>query len=489
MTLKWQSGGGSVTGGGQRRARRTLLGLLVLLLALTGAGLAFWWVDPSVPGPAGSGTGALPAPVVLDVDLPAAAPAPSIAPPLTRAATGVAAPARVAGALRPGLAADALGPHVAVRVADLSDGAVVFRSGSAPIVPASTLKLLTATAALEVLGPDHVFTTRVVQGPGRQIVLVGGGDPSLLSRPPSARDRADTYPPRADLRSLAAQTARALEGSTSVRLRFDTSLFSGPVAARSWEPGYLPDGVVAPISALWVDEGRTRSGVGRVANPPLRAARVFARALTAEGLRVVGVPRPGAAPREATPVASVDSAPLELIVQRLLEVSDNEAAEVLLRHIGLEQSGRGSFAAGIAGTVDALRHLGVPLAGARLHDGSGLSRANRLDPRTLVAVLRLAADPAHPELRSVLTGLPVAGSTGSLSERFTASAVAGRGVVRAKTGTLTGVSALAGLATDRNGATLVFVLAADRVRLEDTLAARAALDGLAAALGGCRCAA
>ena len=102
-------------------------------------------------------------------------------------------------------------------------------------------------------------------------------------------------------------------------------------------------------------------------------------------------------------------------------------------------------------------------------------------------MLRLAASDRHPELRPVLTGLPVAGFTGSLASRFDDGRPRGRGRVRAKTGTLTGVSALAGVATDLDGDPMVFVLMADRIELLDTLDARDALDALAAALGACHC--
>jgi D-alanyl-D-alanine carboxypeptidase/D-alanyl-D-alanine-endopeptidase (penicillin-binding protein 4) len=90
----------------------------------------------------------------------------------------------------------------------------------------------------------------------------------------------------------------------------------------------------------------------------------------------------------------------------------------------------------------------------------------------------------------VLTGLPVAGFNGSLSERFTeTSDKEGRGSVRAKTGTLTGVSGLAGTVTDRTGTPMVFAVLADDIALLDTLDARAALDDIASALAACRCAA
>jgi D-alanyl-D-alanine carboxypeptidase/D-alanyl-D-alanine-endopeptidase (penicillin-binding protein 4) len=132
-----------------------------------------------------------------------------------------------------------------------------------------------------------------------------------------------------------------------------------------------------------------------------------------------------------------------------------------------------------------LRGLGIDLHRARLYDGSGLSRHDRLDALTLVQVLQLAATTDHPELRPVLTGLPVASFNGSLEGRF--EHTAGQGWVRAKTGTLSGTSALAGLATDARGRLVVFAFVSNHVPIVGTLEARAALDHLAAVLAACRC--
>jgi D-alanyl-D-alanine carboxypeptidase/D-alanyl-D-alanine-endopeptidase (penicillin-binding protein 4) len=131
----------------------------------------------------------------------------------------------------------------------------------------------------------------------------------------------------------------------------------------------------------------------------------------------------------------------------------------------------------------------VDTRGDRLHDGSGLSRRDRIRPDTLVDVLRTASSPRHPGLREVITGLPVAGFTGSLTYRFDEGASAARGRVRAKTGTLTGVHALAGIATDVDGDQMVFVADADRVPPAWQLWAQDRLDRLVGALGACRCAA
>ncbi len=480
-----------------RRAwRRRLAVLTGVLLVLGGLVAAYWRLAPGevdlpglvAPGPdQASSTAPVPEPTpsALGVEPPTPAPPDPVAAPLERPDAGTVDRAAVRLALRQGLADESLGPHVVARVAGLSDGRTVLARGSSPFVPASTLKLLTVAAALESLGPDHVFETRVVQAAGNRIVLVGGGDPTLAARP---ADGPEIYPVRPDLQALADLTVQALGRGSTVRLGYDASLFTGPSASSHWEPDYVPDEVVAPISALWVDGGRPASGFGRVEDPPAAAAAVFARALERRGVTVTGPVLAATAPAAEGELAVVTSAPLEQIAERVLETSDNEGAESLLRHVGLTVSGAASFRGGVAGVRSVLGSLGVPLTGARLYDGSGLSRENRLDPETLTSLLYVAADPSHPELRALLSGLPVAGATGSLGDRFTEEARPGRGMVRAKTGTLSSVSSLAGLVTDRDGVTMVFVLAADRFQEADTLEVRAALDGLAADLAGCRCA-
>ncbi|MFT3873933.1 MAG: D-alanyl-D-alanine carboxypeptidase/D-alanyl-D-alanine-endopeptidase [Nocardioides sp.] len=479
------------------RMRRTLRWLAVLgVVGALVAGLTVAWQEGmlddylgiSEDQPSASGTPSAESGVIGVTPPEAAAPA-ELAP--AAPTSGVAVlPRRARSAVAEAATDPALGRHVVVRVAALDASGPTYSLGEGSVIPASTTKLLTATAALSALGPDHTFTTSVVAADAkRDIVLVGGGDPYLARRPTPADEGDSVYPARADLGTLAAQTARALREADlrRVRLFYDASLFSGPELNPKWEADYGPDDVVAPVTALWVDEGRPASGYGRVDNPSRHAAEVFAAALRKRGIRVTAAPRPGVAPSGATSLASVSSAPLDQIVQHVLDVSDNEGAEVLAHQVGLAVAGDGSFRGGVRGVEETLRKLGVPLDDARIYDGSGLSRHNRLDPAVLTAILSLAADPDHPELRPVLTGLPVAGFTGSLSYRFETGGEAGRGVVRAKTGTLSGVSGLAGMVTDRAGRPLVFVAMADRIALRNTLGARAALDRIAGALADCAC--
>ena len=448
---------------GRRDARHWLLrwlpvGLVVAILVAAGVVLLVHPPEADEPDtPA-----AVPPPE--DLDLPVLTAPEEVA----ATATGSANPAKVRRAVAAYLDDADLGRHVLATVAGL-DGTLLYTSGTGTVVPASTLKLLTATAALEVLGPDHTFATRVVADGPRGVVLVGGGDPLL------AED---------DLTSLARQTARAVD-APRVRLSYDTSLFSGPDVSPHWPATYITDEVVAPIQPLWIDEGREASGYGRVEDPALTAATAFAAALAEAGVRTTGVPRERTAPATAETLAQVESDPLSQIVEHTLEVSDNEAAEVLGHQVGLAVSGTASFAAGAEAVLATLESLGVPVDGAEVYDGSGLSRDNAVDPDTITGVLEVAAAAGHPALRSVVTGLPVAGFTGSLSDRFVDDT--GRGLVRAKTGTLSGVSGLAGTVTDRTGVPMVFAFLADRIALVDTLDARAALDDVTSALAACRC--
>jgi D-alanyl-D-alanine carboxypeptidase/D-alanyl-D-alanine-endopeptidase (penicillin-binding protein 4) len=397
-------------------------------------------------------------------------------------------PAKVAAVVTADLDDPDLGRHVVGAVTSLAPGSTVWTSGDGRYLPASTTKLLTLGAALETLGPDHRFTTRVVRGDGpREVVLVGGGDPLLASEPVALAEAGSTYPARADVTSLALTAADALGGAGRVRVRFDDSLFTGPSDNPAWRRDYVPDDIVSPITALMVDSGVAPDELSYSDDPSLAAARVFADALAAAGLRVVGEPQRVVVRPDAEQLAAAESAPLSEIAERIIDVSDNEGAEVVGHQVGLATSGTGSFEAGAAGVLDTLGALGVDVSGDEVYDGSGLSRRNRVSTSTLLGLLQHAAGPGGEAMRSLVTGLPVAGFTGSLTYRFAEGPAVARGLVRAKTGTLTGVHALAGIAVGRDGAPMAFVFAADRTKPEDRYDAPEALDRAAAALAACRC--
>ncbi len=396
-------------------------------------------------------------------------------------------PARVAAVVQPLLRKRVLGRHFGVLVTDMATGRPVYRQGATTVTPASTTKVVTSAAALEALGPMVRFRTSVRWSPRtRQLVLTGGGDPFLASSPRLGKAG---YPHRADVQTLARQAVRKLRSLkvSRVRLAFDDSYFTGPAVNPAWPATYVPEGVVPPISSLWVDQGADPDGSGFLSDPAAGAAAVFGTALRNSGLKVAQRVTRAVAPAASVDVAEVSSAPLGEIVERTLAVSDNQAAEVLARHVGLAERQEGSFEAGAAAVIDVVRRLGVPVNGDQLYDGSGLSRLNLLSLDSLVGILRLAESPNHPHLRQVFTGLPVAGFTGSLQYRFDKGPDEARGRVRAKTGTLTGVHGLAGVADDVSGGRMAFVVVADGVgRLKD-FKAQVLIDRIAGALGACTC--
>ncbi|WP_229869679.1 D-alanyl-D-alanine carboxypeptidase/D-alanyl-D-alanine endopeptidase [Streptomyces flaveolus] len=408
-------------------------------------------------------------------------PAPSAASVLTAlAGTSGTAPGGVKAAPRGEALADALGPLLddpalgtrrAAAVVDLTTGKRLYGVGAGTaLTPASTTKIATAVAALSALGPDHRLTTRTaLESDTGELVLVGGGDPTL-----TARARAGG---QASLRTLAEQTAAALKkrGVREVTLSYDTTLYAGTEMH--------PIGVnenLAPVTALMADEARTDDSTSgpapRAADPAADAARAFAGFLGGHGIKT-SAPGPSKATARATTLATVSSPPLSALVERMLTNSDNDLAEALARHTAVATGQRADFGGVSAAVTARLKQLGLPVRGAVFHDGSGLDRTDRLTADLLTALLAEAADPARPELRPVLTGLPVAGFTGTLSGRYTDGAA---GLVRAKTGTLTGVNTLAGTVATPDGRLLAFAfLAQDTTNPQ---AAQTALDRAATAL-------
>jgi D-alanyl-D-alanine carboxypeptidase/D-alanyl-D-alanine-endopeptidase (penicillin-binding protein 4) len=422
---------------------------------------------------------------------------PPVVLPATPAAPGGSAPAAdptLASALAAAMRSKALGTDLTVSVVDVASGAVlVGRGDTRPQQPASSLKVLTAVTVLHELGADTRLATSVLTGATpTEIVLVGGGDSTLtrVPAPPGSLPAGQSARP-ASMAALVAATAKALTtaGRTSVTLRFDDTLFTGPRTAEGWPDSYVATGVVSPVSALSVDGGRT-SGASRSrsSDPALAAATFFASRLTAAGIKVTGTPVRGSAPAAATPIASVQSPPMADLVERLLTQSDDDLAESLAHLAGGKAGGSASFVGGVQATLTVLTSLGIPVDGVRLADGSGLSGVDHVPAISMVRTLAVAATdaPAASDGAGVLwpttSGLPVAGVTGTLADRFaTAGTSAGRGVVRAKTGTLTGVNSLSGLVRDSSGRLLAFSFIADGSP-GPVLDARAALDRGAAAL-------
>lgn len=419
-------------------------------------------------------------------------------------------------ALAAALKADGLGRSTGITVLDVATGTVLYdKGGSAQLTPASTTKVLTAAAILAAAGPDAVLHTTVMRAPqpgeatiapdptppppgvsGPAVVpvpvpitLVGGGDPLLSSLPPGS-DKLPAYPRRATLDDLAARVADDLRDArvASVELTYDAGIFTGPVAAATWTRTYTGD-VVGEVMGLSVDQARIGPLTGgRVNDPARRTAELFAAKLAKRGITVKGKPAPGRAPAGSETIADVVSAPISALVEHMLVESDNDVAEALLRQVAVFRGKPATFDGGAAAVLAELTALGVDVTGVQLYDGSGLSRANRIPPSVLARVLALAANGPQLQLRPLVAGLAVAGGNGTLAPRFTtAGASPARGVLRAKSGYLTGVVTLGGVLVDAAGRMLVFDVATDLVRPGFGLAARAALDRIAGILARCGC--
>jgi D-alanyl-D-alanine carboxypeptidase/D-alanyl-D-alanine-endopeptidase (penicillin-binding protein 4) len=367
-------------------------------------------------------------------------------------------------------------------VVEVGTGKVLYtHNATRPHVPASTMKLLTATAALSILGPDHTFKTTVVSPQPGQIILVGGGDPYL------ARKASADYPRRGTISGLARATASRLKQDkiNKVSLGYDAALFTGPAWNPRWPSFYR--GSASPTSALVVDEGRVgaSSPNPRYQDPAKEAAAAFAAALSTQGITVTA-PRRTRAPKSAPPIASVSSMRLERIVENVLMISDNDAAEVLFRQAAIGAGKAGSIAEASKVVQSELSELGVWEPGMRINDGSGLARETKVPASSMVKMLRLAAGQQHPELRAVITGLPVAGVEGSLRIRyFDDQSLAGRGVVRGKTGTLNKVRAQAGLVRTTDGSLLAYAFLINNPKNDYN--ARVWLDRVTTAISACGC--
>jgi len=328
-----------------------------------------------------------------------------------------------------------------------------------PLVPASTLKIATAAVALEVFGPDHRFTTQVRtsvpptppadDGAGAEVdgdlYLVGGGDPLLatqgyaVSRFGGSERVVSGFEAVAD--AIAATGVRRITGDVVG----DGSRHDGATGVDTWDPSYLNGNTIGSLGALRVNSGLTGWDAdpalpgmrGRPGDPALEAARIMVTLLTERGVTVDGGPSTGIAPREALLLTEVASPPMRTVADEVLAWSNNGASELLVKELGLAVEGEASTAVGTAVVLDQLAAWDLPTAGVVLVDGSGLDTTNLLTCSALVSLLdHLGAGSVAGE------SLAVGASWGTLRLRFSEAPGADR--VRAKTGTLNPVVALAG---------------------------------------------
>jgi len=359
-------------------------------------------------------------------------------------------------------------------------------NGQDMFIPASDLKILTATAVLDRLGGDTKFVTSVKSASpadrgviAGNLYLVGGGDPDLRTSSYGGGTSAGgtTF---TSLDALALQVRESGISEITGSVVGDDSRYDAQRIVHSWKPIYTSEGDVGPLSALDVNDGfvpntttttrpsqagasksRTTSGASTgsssteasnsaalsfaaAADPASQAAQVFETLLRKDGVRVDGGARTGYAPTSAVVVTSISSATLSNEVDQMLNFSDDTAAELFTKELGYQRSHSGTTAAGTAAIREDLASDGLPVSEMVNVDGSGLDRGDRASCDLLVDALHRAGT------GSVLAkGLPVAGKSGTLSGRLIGTPAEGR--VVAKTGNLDNVVSLSGFVLPQAG--------------------------------------
>ncbi|WP_143121716.1 D-alanyl-D-alanine carboxypeptidase/D-alanyl-D-alanine endopeptidase [Saccharopolyspora antimicrobica] len=453
-----------------KRSRKGLIAVAAAVVVLLAAGIGFGpqlLLQAQIEDP--------PPPVRLD---------PSIKP--LAQDTPQPTPSGVAAVLAGPLSNPALGTLAGI-VRDARTGQVLWsQTPDQALVPASTGKLLAMSAALLVLDHDQRLTTKVVRGsqPG-SVVLVGGGDVTLSTLPPGQES---VYPGAARFDDLIQQVREATGGNvTSVQV--DTGRYKEPDLAKGWLPGDVRAGMMAPMEPVMLNGGRddpTQEYSPRSEQPARQAAQRLADAF---GATVAGEVT---APGNGEVLGQVQSPTVQEMVDIAMLHSDNMLAEVLAHEVAIATGHYPSFEGSWKAVRKVLADHGFDVSGTEMADGSGLSVDDRATPKLLAELLTTATTEASPEgglppqaakLRGLLTGLPVAGGSGSLEGRYGSSD--GRGWVRAKTGTLTGVNSLAGTVVTKDGRLLVFALMSNGPGTPDE--GRKALDAVTGALHSCGC--
>lgn len=377
-----------------------------------------------------------------------------------------------------GFQAPLIDGELGASVVDLTAGQSVYEhQPDRQLLPASSTKILTATAALAGMDLDKRLETVVEQDGGRVVIRAAG----------------DVWLDDADLDAAAAVIGQA----DSVEI--DTSVWSGPSQAEGWDPSNVAEGYIAPMEPAMLYGGRIGAKTGdvpRSTHPAFDVAQALADRVGASQVGVVD----GAPPMPQ--VAVMESPILRERLELMIKHSDNVMAEAIARELAVARSGGqpASFADATTATLHILREIGVEVGNAQIRDNSGLSSENRLTANLLVQCLQLAAldegsagaavggatgesrgaDGANSidgDVRTLLDLLPVAGGDGTLDDRY--ADLSARGYARAKTGTLTDTSALVGIVTGRSGHTYAYGLLVNDAPI---LSARAQVDEFVSAL-------
>ena len=396
-------------------------------------------------------------------------------PTLTTSATPVTEPRREVTIGRD-LTALAINAPARSCVVVRQDGEDLFvKDPDEPLTPASLQKLATAHAALSALGPDYTYRTTAIAESApvggvlpSDLYLVGGGDPLLATVEYAALLEAEgAEPTRLDelAAGLVADGLSRIEGGViAVQNRYDDD-----ASVASWPAEWVQAGGAGTLNPVALNQGfQTPEGIAATEGllpepePALRSAALFDDMLEARAVRIPERPGVAAPERDFSgylELGSIDSAPLSSYLRFMLAESDNTTAELLLKEVGLAWSGTGSTLDGALATLELLAEdAGRPVLVFPPADGSGLSPENELTCRQVTDILEIGGPDGL-----LASYLPVAGESGTLRNRFADSTTAGR--VRAKTGSLPGVSSLAGFVTGSDGRPITFAAILNEERL------------------------
>ncbi len=329
---------------------------------------------------------------------------------------------------------------VAYLLVDLDSGATVAAAlQTTPMIPASTAKLATAVAALDILGPNYRFVTRI-RATGKitdgvldgDLYLIGGGDPLLSIQ---------------DLMALAQQLHDRSLTKVTGRFVYDEAMIASSPEINPRQP--LDATYNAGVSALSLDFNRASRG-----DPAGRTASAFRQIAGRLGLQLPP-PEPGTTPPKTHSLARLSSETLVEVLRPALEFSNNVVSELIGRVAGRRLTGdRGKSAEALTDWLKA-RNPKIDWRGLNLPNHSGLSERARMTPRQAVAVLRYGLARRYDGW-GLLSLLPAAGWRESFAGRFSDQVTRGR--VWAKTGTMHYAKGLLGVLFTEAGHRLAFAL-------------------------------
>jgi D-alanyl-D-alanine carboxypeptidase/D-alanyl-D-alanine-endopeptidase (penicillin-binding protein 4) len=385
-----------------------------------------------------------------------------------------------------------------ISIRDIYDGSILFESNAQnSMLPASLTKLYSAASTAITLDPDARFMTKV-KYLDNNVYLVGGADPQLGT---------ESNPTQADLADLAKETAQKLKEFNvfEVNVFVDDSILGPLQRPTDWEENYFRSSEIHLISALNLDDPKA-PGQAPV-DPSITTGQTFALYLIKNNIKVNGLVFRKTVPEGAFDLSTQYSKSVSQIIEDTLIISNNQDAEIIARVASLVAENDPSTSAAMELVLKDVEMLGISSVDNVVTDASGLSRSNKISPSDFSELIyksiknpevvkanrgessKFMVKPAiaiTPDPWSVFTGLPTGYGLGTMKKRFDENGSAGRGVVRAKTGSLNRVITLAGTITTKDQVLLSFAVLVNRVEQPQNV--REAIDNLLNKLAECNCA-